>query len=300
MNNAIQIENLTKTYGSQRGISNLTLAVQTGEIFGYLGPNGAGKTTTIRTLLDFIRPTSGRAEVLGLDSHADSQQIRRRVSYLPGELVLYERMTGTQLLRYFANLRGGVEWKQVQQLAERLELDLKRPIRALSKGNKQKVGLVQAFMGQPELLILDEPTSGLDPLVQQEFYRMAREVRAAGCTVFLSSHLIAEVEHICDRVAIIRSGELVIVDEIESLKQRAMRHFEIHFAQPVPQQVFANVPNIHDLQVHNGVVHCTAEGSVDGLIKTIAQFDVENIISHDSDLEDVFLAYYKEEAAHVA
>jgi ABC-2 type transport system ATP-binding protein len=295
---AISTTNLTKTYGKQRGISELSLAVRTGEVFGFLGPNGAGKTTTIRTLLDFIRPTSGAAQVLGLDSHRDSIKIRQQVAYLPGELMLYEKMTGRELLTYFANLRGGVDWKFTGSLAERLGLDLARPIRTLSKGNKQKVGLVQAFMSKPQLLILDEPTSGLDPLVQQEFNQMVLEVKADGRTIFLSSHLMDEVETICDRVGIIRAGELLVVDDVRSLKSKALRTIDLHFAQPVPAEAFGNIANVRDLKVVDGHVHCVTTGSIDALIKVAAQFELVNLVSHEADLEEIFMTYYKGEANH--
>ncbi|MCH7706430.1 MAG: ABC transporter ATP-binding protein, partial [Chloroflexi bacterium] len=199
----ILTEGLTKSYGKSRGIVDLNLEVRAGEVFGFLGPNGSGKTTTMRLLLDFIRPTRGRAEVFGLDVRTESMEIRRRVGYLPGDLAMYENLTGRELLTYFANLQGGVSWSYTEALAERLGLDLSRPIRTLSTGNKQKVGLVQAFMHQPELLVVDEPTSGLDPLVRQEFYRIVQEAKAEGQTVFLSSHILAEVERIADRVGII-------------------------------------------------------------------------------------------------
>jgi ABC-2 type transport system ATP-binding protein len=288
----IRTSDLTKYYGKARGVIDLDLEVQPGEVFGYLGPNGAGKTTTIRLLLDFIRPTSGRAEVLGLDSHAQSIEIRRRTGYIPGDLVLYENMTGRELLRYFGHLRGGVEWKRVTALAERLDLDMSRQIKALSKGNKQKIGLVQAFMHAPELLVLDEPTSGLDPLVQQEFYRLLREVKAAGTTVFLSSHVMSEVEHICDRVGIIRDGKLVLIDEVGRLKANAVRRFEIEFARPVPGEVFDHLPNVSDVSVENGFVRCTVSGPVDALVKVAAQYEVNTITSHEPDLEEIFLSYY--------
>ena len=213
-----------------------------GEVVGYLGPNGSGKTTTIRLLLDFIRPTKGRAEIFGMHARLDSLAIRRRVGYLPGELSAYEGLTGWELLTYFANLRGGVDWTYAETLAERLELDLTRKIRTLSRGNKQKVGLVQAFMGKPELLILDEPTGGLDPLMQQEFYRMVREAKLQGQTVFLSSHVLAEVERIADRVGIIREGSLVLDEEVAALKAKALRQLEIHFTEPAPIEAFRDIP----------------------------------------------------------
>jgi ABC-2 type transport system ATP-binding protein len=300
METVIATHNLTKTYGKQRGINDLTLEVRPGEVFGFLGPNGAGKTTTIRTLLDFIRPSSGRAEVFGLDSHRQSMEIRRRVSYLPGELMLYEKMTGRELLTYFANLRGVNDRAHTDSLAERLGLDLNRPIRTLSKGNKQKVGLVQAFMGKPELLILDEPTSGLDPLVQQEFNQMVLEVKAEGRTIFLSSHVLAEVEIVCDRVGIIRQGELLVVDEVKSLKSRTLRTLDLTFAEPVPAAAFAELPNIRDVQVSDSHVHCTVDGPIDALIKAAARYEMVAIVSHEPDLEHIFMTYYRGEASHAA
>jgi ABC-2 type transport system ATP-binding protein len=214
MTAVIHTERLTKNYGPHRGITELDLDVQEGEIFGFLGPNGAGKTTTMRVLLDLIRPTSGRAEVFGIDTTADPVAIHRRLGYLPGEFDLYDRLTGAQTIEYFANLRGGVDAGYVAELVERLDLDPSRRFKEYSKGNKQKVGLIVALQHKPDLLILDEPTSGLDPLVQQTFFAMVRDARAEGRSVFLSSHIIDEVDRTCDRVAIIREGRLVQVDSI--------------------------------------------------------------------------------------
>src|SRR5437763_14434193 len=205
----IQTEKLSKSYGEHRGIVDVDLEVQGGEVFGFLGPNGAGKTTTIRTVLDLIRPTSGRALVFGIDSRADPVAIHRRAGYIPGEFTLYDRLTGGQTIEYFGNLRGGVDKGYQRSLIERFDIDPKRRFKELSKGNKQKIGLVIALQHQPELLILDEPTSGLDPLVQQSFFELVREARDAGRTVFLSSHILSEVERTCDRVAIIRDGRIV-------------------------------------------------------------------------------------------
>src|SRR5436190_13125340 len=205
---AIQTEKLTKSYGSHRGIIDVDLAVNGGEIFGFLGPNGAGKTTTIRTLLDLIRPTSGKALVFGIESSVDPVAIHRRIGYIPGEFTLYDRLTGGQTIEYFANLRGGVDPAYQRSLVERFDIDPTRRYKELSKGNKQKIGLVVALQHQPELLILDEPTSGLDPLVQQSFFELVREAQAAGSTVFLSSHILSEVERTASRVAIIRDGRI--------------------------------------------------------------------------------------------
>ena len=237
----IETEDLTKYYGKVRGIEALNLQVQEGEVFGFLGPNGAGKTTTIRLALDSIRPTNGTIQVLGLDAGQYSREIHRRIGYMPGELALYDSLAGGELLRYFGNLRGGVDWRFVEELSDRLECDLRRPIRSLSTGNKQKVGLIQALMHRPELLVLDEPTSGLDPLMQQELYRLMAEVTAEGRTVFLSSHILPEAERVCDRVGIIRQGQMVMVERVETLKARALRHLELHFASPVPEEAFTGL-----------------------------------------------------------
>jgi ABC-2 type transport system ATP-binding protein len=288
----IATEKLTKYYGKSRGVIEVDVEVGKGEIFGFLGPNGAGKTTTIRLLLDFIRPTSGKARVFGLDSRASSVDIHRRTGYLPGELELYEKMTGAELLRFFANLRGGVDWSYVEELAERLESDLDAGIRSLSRGNKQKIGLIQALMHQPELLILDEPTAGLDPLMQQEFYRIIEACREEGHTAFVSSHNLPEVERLCDRVGIIREGRMVDLVEVASFKERALRRLEVRFASPPPPGAFDQVPGLRDLRVDDSVLHCDVKGSMDPLIKAIAAYEVTNVLSHETSLEEVFLAYY--------
>lgn len=300
MKAAISTEKLNKQYGKQRGVIDLDLMVRPGEVFGYLGPNGAGKTTTIRMLLGLIRPTSGRAELLGRDVQRESVELRRHIGYLPGELAMYEKLTGKELLSYFAHLRGGVNWTFVGRLAERLGVDLSRRIRTLSKGNKQKVGLVQAFMHEPQILILDEPTSGLDPLVQHEFNRMVQEAKTAGATIFLSSHVLAEVETLADRVAIIREGQLVNVDEVSDLRAKALRQLRLEFAYPVPIEPFKHLPNVQEVRLDDCTLQCAVAGSVDSLIKTAAQFEVVNITSHTQDLEGIFMEYYKGETSHAA
>ncbi len=290
----IRTEGLTKFYGKHRGLVDLTFEVEAGHVVGYLGPNGSGKTTTIRLLLDFIRPTSGRAEVFGLDARTDSLEIRSKVGFLPGELNAYDGMTGWELLTYYSNLRGGVDWRYVESLTDRLELDLTRKIRNLSRGNKQKVGLVQAFMARPELLILDEPTGGLDPLMQQEFYRLVLEAKDEGQTIFLSSHVMAEVERIADRVGIIREGRLVLDEDVATLKARALRQLEIHFGEPVSLSDFQGVAGVREMSVEGNELKCTVAGSVDELIKAAARFEVLNVSSQEPDLEDIFLDYYRE------
>ena len=288
----IQTDNLTKDYGAHRALSGVVLEVREGEVFGYLGPNGAGKSTTIRILMDFIRATEGNARVYGLDSRAHSQDIRRRTAYLPGDVSLYDRMTGRELLKYFANLSGGVDQGHVKRLSERLDCELDKPIRSLSRGNRQKIGLVQAFMHRSELIIMDEPSSGLDPLMQQEFYSLVEEVKAEGRTVFISSHIMPEVERVCDRVGIIRRGELITVEDIGTLKERAFHQIELHFSAQVPQELFAELPGVRDVTVEDSVVKCTVVGKPDALIKAAARFEVVKLVSHEPHLEDVFLSYY--------
>jgi ABC-2 type transport system ATP-binding protein len=295
----IQTTKLTKFYGKQRGIEEVELSVQQGEVFGYLGPNGAGKTTTIRTLLDFIRPTGGSAAIFGLDAREHSVAIHQRTGYLNGELALYENMTGEDLLKYLGNLRGGLDWKFVQQLAERFQCDLPRKVQGLSLGNKQKLGLLQAFMNKPELIILDEPTNGLDPLMQHEFYDLLTETKKEGRTIFLSSHILPEVEKVCDRVGIIREGRLVTVENIEEMKAHAVRKLEIVFAGPVPEEKFVSVPGVHDIVVQGNVLTCSVVGSLDALVKAAAGYEVSNIISHEPTLEEIFMTYYNEGKNHV-
>jgi ABC-2 type transport system ATP-binding protein len=307
MTAAIETHKLTKWYGRSRGVIDVDLVVETGQIFGFLGPNGAGKSTTIRLLLDLIRPTSGSASVLGLDVHRDRLAIDRRVSYVPGELSLYDDLTGLQLLTYLGNLHGTVDAAYRDGLIQRLELDPTTRIKSLSRGNKQKVGLVAAFMIRPELLILDEPTAGLDPFIQLEFEHLCEEARGEDRTVFISSHQLPEVEHLCDRVGIIREGRLLAVELITSLKDRALRRLEIDFGSPVPTEAFANLPGVRDLTVDNGILRCTVMGSLDALVKAAALFEVRNLRTIETSLEEIFMAYYgagdgavAKEAGHAA
>jgi ABC-2 type transport system ATP-binding protein len=293
-------EGLTKFYGRHRGLDGLDLEVRAGEIFGFLGPNGAGKTTTMRILLDLIRPTAGRAEVLGLDPRAGSLEIRRRCGYLPGELAVAGRQTARELLTFLGNLHGGADAARIQALADRLQLDLGRRVHGLSRGNQQKVGLVQAFMHDPELLILDEPTSGLDPLMRQEFLAMVREARDAGQTVLMSSHVLSEVQHVADRVGFIRDGRMVTVETVEGLRERAVRDVEIRFAEPVPADRFADLPGVRGMHVDGAVLRCTTDGKADALIKAAAAFTVLSFTSAEPDLEEVFLTYYDHDGGQEA
>jgi len=288
----VRATGLTKFYGRQRGVVDLDLEIGAGEVFGYLGPNGAGKTTTIRLLLDYLRPTRGSARLFGLDSHRDSLVVRRRTGYLPGDLRLYESLSGRELIEYFGRLRGAIDRARVTGIAARLDCDLGREIRTLSSGNRQKLGLIQAFMNDPELLILDEPTNGLDPLVQQTFYALIAEVRAAGRTVLLSSHVLPEVERVCDRVGILRDGRLVAVERIVDLRARAMRHLEIEFCRDVPPEAFTAVAGVRDLSVSSNLLRCTVIGSMDAVMKAANRFEIRVVTSSEPSLEEVFLAYY--------
>ena len=292
---AIGITGLTKDYGRGHGLFGLDLAVRHGEILGFLGPNGAGKSTTMRLLLDLIKPTSGSATLLGLDSRADSLEIRRRVGYLPGELALHPRLSGTAMLDYLAELRGGIDRRIRDALAERFDADLGRPIGELSTGNRQKLGLIQAFMHEPELLILDEPIAGLDPLVQQHFHALLRDVAAEGRTVLLSSHTLSEVERVADRVAILRRGQLVVVDSLEGLRDVAVRRLEIEFAGVAPRaEELRVVPGVREIGGEGAHFVVAFEGSADALVKAIAKYEVRSIRSRDDDLEEIFLRYYRD------
>jgi ABC-2 type transport system ATP-binding protein len=298
MTSAITLSSLTKSYGKARGVIDLDLEVHTGEVFGFLGPNGAGKSTTIRVMLDLIRPTTGSATVLGLDSTTDSLAIRSRVGYLPGELELYEAMTVTEALDYLTELRGGAGSERRPELIERFEVDTSRKIKDLSTGNKQKVGIIQAFAHNPELLILDEPTSGLDPLMQHQVYELIDEARDEGRTVFLSSHVLPEVERIAERVGIIRQGKLIEVATVDELKERAVRVIDIRFGDSQPStESLEQVGNVVSVIQRRSVTQVRVEGTMDALIKALAPFEVVSLRSHEADLEEVFLNLYREDEA---
>ena len=289
----IATRGLSKDYGSGRGLVELDLEVGQGEVFGLLGPNGAGKSTMLRLLLDLIKPTAGSARVLGLDSISDSLEVRGRVGFLPGDLALYPKLTGGGVLEYFAQLRGGVDRRVRDALVERFDAVLDRPIRQLSTGNRQKLGLVQAFMHEPELLILDEPIAGLDPLVQRSFHSLLSEVRAQGRTVLLSSHTLSEVERVTDRLAILRNGRLVVVDSVENLRRVAVQRLEIEFAAPVDPAEFRALPGVVDAAAVDATVTVSFEGSADPVVKVAASHYVRAVRPQDGDLEDIFLRYYR-------
>jgi ABC-2 type transport system ATP-binding protein len=292
MTAVIQTERLTKAYGAHRGIVDLDLTVEEGETFGFLGPNGAGKTTTIRTILDHLRPTSGRAFVFGIESTADPVAIHRRIGYLPGEFLLYDKLTGRQTIEYFANLRGGVDKVYQAALVERLDVDPTRKFKEYSKGNKQKVGLIAALQHRPDLLILDEPTSGLDPLVQQTFFELIREAKGEGRTVFLSSHILSEVEKIGDRVAIIRDGRLVKVDRVAALRDLAHHQVELRFLGPVPVAEFSALPGVSDVTTEDDVLRLRVSGAITPVVQAAARHDLLDFVSREPSLEETFLAEY--------
>jgi ABC-type multidrug transport system ATPase subunit len=291
----IEVEGLTKTYGGKRGIADVTFQIDEGDVFGFLGPNGAGKTTTIRVLMALLRADSGRARIAGLDVWEKSLEIKRLIGYVPGEPSLDPNLTGGQILEYFANLRGGVDRQYLKKLIERMDLDTSRKFRQYSTGNKRKVVLIQAFMHRPRLLILDEPTSGLDPLNQQEFDGMVKETREDGRTVFLSSHVLSEVEKTCTRVGIIREGRLVRIGGVAEVKAIKRYELTISFASPVPADSFASLEGVEKVeQLNQGhAVRLTVQGPADAVVKAAARYRVVSLTSYEPSLEDIFLRYYE-------
>ncbi len=297
---ALLIQGLTKSYGNVTALRGVNLEVRRGEIFGFLGPNGAGKTTTIRCLLDLIRPSGGTLRVLGIDPQADPVAVRARAGYLPGELRIDDNLTVEGALRFLNSLRNGkAHWSYVKQIAARLDLDLKPQIKNLSKGNKQKLAIVQALMHRPELLMLDEPTAGLDPLMQREVLHLVAEAKAEGATVFFSSHILSEVQEIAERVGIIRLGVVVEVAEIESLINRAMRRVGVRFEEPIDDDALARIPGVKVLKRDGTSALLQVEGKMDSLIKALAGFSVSDFETERPSLEEVFLAYYEADRAEV-
>jgi ABC-2 type transport system ATP-binding protein len=292
MSEVIQADKLTKFYGEHRGMIDVDLTVNEGEAFGFLGPNGAGKTTMIRTLLNHIHPTSGRATIFGIDTTVDPVSIHRRLGYLPGEFALYDKLTGGQTIEYFANLRGGVDLPYQKALMARLDVDPSRKFREYSKGNKQKVGLVVALQHRPDLLLLDEPTSGLDPLIQQEFYSVIREAKAEGRTIFMSSHILSEVERTCDRVAIIREGRLARLDRVDALRDMAHHQVELRFTGLVPVADFKGLPGVSDVVAEDHVLRMRVSGGITPVVKAAARYELSDFISREPSLEETFLAEY--------
>ena len=290
---AIELVDLTKRYGRARGVEELSMSVRAGEVLGFLGPNGSGKSTTIRTLLDFQRPTSGRATVLGLDSCRDSVAIRRQVGYVPGELHLFERMTGSHLVSWCSRARGGHDEALSADLVDRFDIALDRPVRELSKGNRQKLGLLLAFMHRPEVVILDEPSTGLDPLVQVEFERLLRETAAEGRTVLLSSHTLDEVQRVADRVAIIREGRLVLIDTVEHLRASAPRVLHLEFPVPVSPDAFASLAGITSVTAEDTTVTIVLSGAIAPVLRVALDHGLVDLVAGHADLDELFLTFFR-------
>ncbi len=290
--------NLSKNYGELAALVDLNLSVDAGEVFGFLGPNGAGKTTAIRVLMDEIRASSGTATILGLDVHGDSVPLRHRIGYLPSDLALYPNMTGADLIHFFTNLRGGVDSHYVEVLSERLDAQMSKKIGDLSSGNRQKIGIIQAFMNKPELVILDEPSAGLDPLIQRELQGLMRETADRGGTVFLSSHTLSEVQRVADRVGIIRNGKLIALESIASLRAKGIRKIELEFGSEPAERVFEGIAGIRSLLIEHNRVFISYEGTMETLLSVVMrECDLLDISTNEADLEEVFLTYYRDESA---
>ncbi len=289
----IEITQLSKAYGSIQAVKDISISVEQGEIFGFLGPNGAGKTTTIRCMLDVIRPTAGSIRVLGLDAQHDTMALHQRIGYLPGDVRLPGDMTGRQVINYFSRLQGR-EPILLDKLVQRFDVELKRPLRSYSKGMRQKIGVVLAFMCDPSVLILDEPTSGLDPLLQRTFNEFLLEEQARGKTIFMSSHIMSDVEMVCQRVAVIRRGELVTVEKVETLRQKAGQRVTVAFGDQVAAEELALIPGVSNVGTTNGAYHFNMSGSMDRLIKALSQHEVIRLQAEEAPLEEVFLKFYEE------
>jgi len=296
MEEAIKVENLTKKFnhGRIKAVDNLNLKVKRGEIFGFLGPNGAGKTTTIRLLMDFIRPDKGKALIFGLDCQKDSVEIKKKVGYLAGDVRLYERYTGEYLTEFLANLNSGISENWVKELTDRLQIDTTRKISDLSRGNKQKIGILQALAHKPELLILDEPTTGLDPLMQLEFYKILKEMRKEGVTIFMSSHVLSEVQKVCDRVGILKEGKLIAVKDIDELLEAKIKIIEIHFKNVYKIDDF-RLPGVKINQQDKKYLQLEVHGDINPIVKVLANYDLRDLSFNEPDLEDIFLEYYQGE-----
>lgn len=292
MKNVIEFKNVTKMYGADRGVIDVSLKVSKGTIFGFLGPNGAGKTTSISLLIDLIRPTKGQIKILGMDSQQDSVEIRKKIGFLAGDIALDGGLTGWQQLEYFGNLRGKFDKKYVAELAERLNCDLTRKFKKLSRGNKQKVGLIAALMHKPEILILDEPTSGLDPLIQAEFNKIILEYKKAGKTAFISSHILSEIQEICDQVAFIRDGKVIAENSMMELAAGLPREVKIISKD---KKLLPNLKKLDGFELNtkpDGMISATFAGDVNKLLAVLANHKVESLHMHDADLESVFMNYY--------
>jgi len=293
-NQAIELSNLTKTYGKSRGIENVTLTINNGEVFGFLGPNGAGKTTTIRIIMDFIRPSSGSARVFGLNSVADSPKIKTKVGYLAGDVSLYGYMTGRQLVGYLSALNHGFKEKEFDRLSKVFKAELDRPIKNLSKGNKQKIGLIQVLISKPDLIIFDEPTSGLDPFIQQSLYDEIQKIKDDGRTVFMSSHNLEEVQRTCDRAGFIKEGKIITVEALKDMRKLHLKRYHIKFAHDVLPTDFQKVKNVEKVEgLEEDTIAVRLTGSINPLIQKLSDYTVDSITEQKTSLEEVFFHYYK-------
>ncbi|GHH98029.1 ABC transporter ATP-binding protein [Neobacillus kokaensis] len=292
--NVIELKNLTKTYGKARGITNISFNVEEGEIFGFIGPNGAGKSTTIRTMLSLIYPTSGSAMIFGKDSVKYGPEIKKEIGYLPSEVFYYDNMKVKELLKYSASFYKKDCSKRITQLAEMLDLDLNKRIDDLSFGNKKKVGIVQGLLHEPKLIILDEPTSGLDPLMQQKFFELLKEENKKGTTILFSSHILSEVQKLCDRVAIIKEGELVNVEKISTLKENNHKRFKLESQTQVPHDYF-KIKGVQNLEVNNHITSFLYSGNINMILQKLAQLELYNLWIEEPDLEEIFMHYYEKE-----
>ncbi len=298
MESALVTSGLSKNFGELAALVDLNLSVEPGVVFGFLGPNGAGKTTAIRVLMDQIRASSGTASILGLDTHRNSVALRHRIGYLPSDLTLYPNMTGTDLVKFFANLRGGVDLHYVRVLRERLDAQMSKKIGDLSSGNRQKIGIIQAFMNKPEFVILDEPSAGLDPLIQRELQGLMRETADLGGTIFLSSHTLSEVQRVADQVGIIRNGKLIALESIASLRAKGIRKIELELASEPAESVFEGIVGIRSLLIEHNRVFISYEGTMETLLSVVmSKCDLLDISTNEADLEEVFLTYYHDESS---
>lgn len=293
--NVIEINHLTKTYGKSRGITDISFNVEEGEIFGFIGPNGAGKSTTIRTLLSLIYPTSGSAKIFGKDCIEFAPEIKKEIGYLPSEVFYYDNMKVFDLLKYSASFYKKDCTKRIKELAEIMNLDLTKKIDDLSLGNKKKVGIVQGLLHEPKLIILDEPTSGLDPLMQQKFFELLEKENQKGATVLFSSHILSEVQRLCNRVAIIKEGNIVAVEKISTLQENNYKKFKIHTKTTLDKDYF-NLPGVSNLEVKDNLVHFLFRGNLNVVLKKIAETEISNLWIEEPDLEEIFMHYYVKEA----
>jgi len=294
MASVIELKHVTKQYGKSRGVTNVSFDVEAGTIFGFLGPNGAGKTTTISMLVDLIRPSKGSISLFGLDAQRDSLAIRRRIGFLAGDFALDESLTGWQQLTYMGNLRGGVSKVRIQELAKRFDCNLKRPIKTLSRGNRQKIGLISALMHDPELLIFDEPTSGLDPLMQSAFNSILQEHKQRGKTVFISSHLLSEIQEVCDKVAFIREGNLIAVRELSEITASSPKHLRLVSNDKKLAEQLRAIKGLDVLQSELPIIECNYAGDINTLLRLLSHHELDDLTITEADLETVFMKYYED------